>query len=149
LHAFEPVPHTFKVLEENLHYYDGPNLHLNNCGLSEKKGTVDFYIKQSCASNSYVNNIDYTDIIQCQIITLDEYVKRNRINQVDFIKADIEGAERDMLLGASEVIKKFKPKLSICTYHLPDDPQVIEDIIKKYSNDYTIIHKWKKIYAYV
>ena len=59
------------------------------------------------------------------VTTIDEFVKSNNIEKVDFIKADIEGAERDMLRGATEVLKKFAPKLAICIYHLPDDKEVL------------------------
>lgn len=54
-----------------------------------------------------------------------------------------------MLIGAIDTIKQFRPKLSICTYHLKDDPKVIEDIISSACDKYNIIHKWQKCYAYV
>ena len=62
--------------------------------------------------------------------TIDDYVSENGIVRVDFIKADIEGAERDMLRGVVKILQRFKPKLSICTYHLKDDPEVLESIVK-------------------
>jgi uncharacterized protein Usg len=71
------------------------------------------------------------------------------LRTVDFIKADIEGAERYMLEGAKLVLKEFAPKLSICTYHLPDDPKVLKQFIKDANPKYTIFEKFKKIYAYI
>ncbi len=56
--------------------------------------------------------------------------------------------EREALKGASETIAKFKPKLAICIYHLPDDPAVISKIIKDICSDYQIIQTKAKIYAY-
>ena len=82
-------------------------------------------------------------------ITLDAFVERNNIEHVDFIKADIEGAERNMLRGATRILKEFAPKLSICTYHLPDDPQVLREIILNANPKYRIVEKIKKMYAYV
>ncbi|MCL2074990.1 MAG: FkbM family methyltransferase [Betaproteobacteria bacterium] len=82
-------------------------------------------------------------------ITLDAFVERNGIRRVDFIKADIEGAERNMLLGARKILKEFAPKLSICTYHLPDDPEVLREIIMEANPKYQIVEKFKKMYAYV
>jgi hypothetical protein len=43
-----------------------------------------------------------------------------------------------MLLGATEVLKHHKPKLSICTYHLPDDKEVLTRIILDANPDYEI-----------
>lgn len=37
------------------------------------------------------------------------------------IEADVEGYERELLLGARENIRRYRPRLSICTYHLPND----------------------------
>ncbi len=83
------------------------------------------------------------------LTTVDEFVKENNLQRVDFIKADIEGAERDMLRGARETLKRFAPKLAICTYHLPDDPQVLERIIKEANPDYTVVHTLHKLMAMV
>lgn len=61
-----------------------------------------------------------------KVVSLDGFVENQGIKKIDFIKADIEGAERDMLLGATKVLREMAPKLSICTYHLPDDKKVLE-----------------------
>jgi hypothetical protein len=82
-------------------------------------------------------------------ITLDAFVERNSITRVDFIKADIEGAERNMLRGATRILRDFAPKLSICTYHLPDDPLVLRKLILEANPEYQIVEKFKKMYAHV
>jgi hypothetical protein len=51
------------------------------------------------------------------VTTLDSFVKEKNLPRVDFIKADIEGAECAMLLGAAETIRKFRPKMALCIYH--------------------------------
>lgn len=57
----------------------------------------------------------------CDTITIDDFVQKNKVSKIDFIKMDIEGAELDSLKGAEGVIRKFKPKLAISIYHsLPD-----------------------------
>jgi hypothetical protein len=83
------------------------------------------------------------------ITTLDKFVEENKLGRVDFIKADIEGAERDMLRGATNVLRTFAPKLAICTYHLADDPEVLESIIKEANPDYTVVHLRHKLFACV
>lgn len=54
-----------------------------------------------------------------------------------------------MLKGAVNVLRDFAPKLSICTYHLPDDKMVLEQIVKDANPDYIIEHDYKKMYCYV
>jgi hypothetical protein len=84
-----------------------------------------------------------------QAITLDGFVHENNLEKVDFIKADIEGAERYMLMGAKNVLHDFAPKIAICTYHLPDDPKVLRELILDANPKYIIEEKYKKLYAYV
>jgi hypothetical protein len=43
---------------------------------------------------------------------------------------DIEGAEQRALVGARETIRKFHPRLSLSTYHRPDDPEKIPQIVR-------------------
>lgn len=84
-----------------------------------------------------------------EITTVDDFVRDNGLNRVDFIKADIEGHERYMLMGARETLGRFAPKLAICTYHLPDDPEVLASLIKEANPAYNIVQKRKKLYASV
>jgi hypothetical protein len=41
--------------------------------------------------------------------TLDHFVEENGIGRLDFVKADVEGAELRVLEGAKETIERFKP----------------------------------------
>ncbi len=53
-----------------------------------------------------------------------------------FIKMDIEGAEKEALMGSEQTIKKHKPKLAICVYHKPMDlielPLLINELNPSY-----------------
>jgi hypothetical protein len=82
------------------------------------------------------------------IIKLDNWVEEEKIN-IDFIKADIEGYERYMLEGAQEILKTQKPILSLCTYHLPDDPVIMKEIILKANPNYKFIQRRTKMFCYV
>ncbi|MDR1986982.1 MAG: FkbM family methyltransferase, partial [Treponema sp.] len=91
----------------------------------------------------------YNIVSTIDITSLDAFVEKNKIKKIDFIKADIEGSERDMLHGAVNVLKNFAPKLAICTYHLPDDPEVLSKKILDANPRYKIIHLRKKLFASV
>ena len=91
------------------------------------------------------NFVESSDVVET--ITLDDFVKENNLERVDFIKADIEGFERNMLSGAQETLKNFAPKLALCTYHLPDDPEVMTKLIMQANPNYKIVYGKKKLYA--
>jgi hypothetical protein len=54
-----------------------------------------------------------------------------------------------MLRGATQVLKRFAPKLAICTYHFPDDPEVLEKIILEANPKYKVVHLRHKLMAAV
>jgi len=55
-----------------------------------------------------------------------------------FIKADIEGFETDLLIGATETIRKTKPKLAICIYHNPYDTVYVPEYVHSIYPEYKI-----------
>jgi hypothetical protein len=80
--------------------------------------------------------------------TIDKFVQENNIEKINFIKMDIEGAEPRALKGAQLTLKKFRPKLSICTYHNKGDAEDIEKAILNANPDYIIYNEPGVIYAY-
>ena len=60
---------------------------------------------------------------------LDEILAGLGIAHVDYIKLDIEGAEREALKGAANTLKNSKPVLMLDSYHEPDDAIVLPKVI--------------------
>lgn len=149
VYAFEPIEGTLNLLKKNVKLYDN-SIKICRYALGNKNEKIKCYIdEQSNTSSSIIKRNNNEKYIEVQATTIDNFVKANNLEKVDFIKADIEGAERFMLEGAKETLAKFAPKLSICTYHLYDDPEVLENLIKKYNSKYVVKHNWKKLFAYV
>jgi FkbM family methyltransferase len=87
-------------------------------------------------------------------IAIDDFIHTNKIEKVDFIKMDIEGAELNALKGAVDTIKKYKPKLAICVYHSIEDfgtiPKFINELnlgYKFYLGHYTIYQEETVLFA--
>ncbi|MDR3001823.1 MAG: FkbM family methyltransferase [Fibromonadaceae bacterium] len=147
-YAFEPVDSVYELLQKTAEL--NANIYPVRKGLSDKVGKVSINVPSGwevASSISAHRNNSINETIS--ITTLDEFVKENKIPKVDFIKADIEGEERNMLKGASWVLKKYAPKLAICTYHNPEDPQLLEKIILEANPEYKIVHLKKKLFAQV
>ncbi len=71
---------------------------------------------------------------EIRIYRLDDYFVSEE--QVTFIKADIEGSEYEMLLGAEHIIKAKKPKLALSVYHKPDDLIRIYKLLREWNLGY-------------
>lgn len=69
-------------------------------------------------------------------VTIDALVETGKIDRVDLIKMDIEGAEVPALRGARTTIQEKRPRLAICIYHLEDDFETIPRLIDTYGRDY-------------
>ncbi|MFX0138469.1 MAG: FkbM family methyltransferase [Candidatus Hodarchaeota archaeon] len=115
VYSFEPIPPTFKVLEKNVQLNDCKNVTLSNTGLDETNGQKDFYIAEVGVSGSMkLHTYDKSyDKFRCQCQKLDDYCSKKNVQHVDFIKADIEGAEFLFLKGGKETIRSSKPALML------------------------------------
>lgn len=149
VYAFEPSYSMRQLL--NMTSELNGNIVVVPYGLSDEDGVAEFSKSDLTGySGSIINNVNYTGGTEkIELTTLDSFVSKNNVQKIDFIKADIEGAERCLLAGSKYVLKEFSPKLSICTYHLPDDPTVIREIILDANPKYKIVQMNRKLYAYI
>lgn len=148
-YAFEPTPDLQPVLQEYHSIYSGKIIPVEYA-VSDQNGTAMLHISSyGSGANSLLNRVQSEKEIMVSTITIDAFVEQRQLDTVDFIKADIEGAERMLLDGAKNTLAKFAPKLSLCTYHFPDDKEVLARKIKQYNPKYNIVYKWEKLYAWV
>lgn len=106
IYAFEPDINAFETLKVMKEKYKLNNVILENILFSNKNETIDF-----------VSMTPNTPAIKMKAITIDEFVESNNIERIDYLKMDVEGAEKHILEGAVNTIKKFRPSLAIAVYH--------------------------------
>ena len=110
VHAFEPVTNTFSVLERNVKLNSkSENVYLNNCALGDSEKDIEMFVFEnlpdSRASLSSIADEQFA-VAPSRMITLDSYLKAKKVPDVNFVKADIEGAELMMLRGAQQLFKQ-------------------------------------------
>ena len=115
--SFEPNPFCHEVAEK-ISKSNNLNLKIENVGIGSEKGTKLLTFPKndtglgSFNSNNMLNDNLYSNIdkINCDIITLDEFVEKNN-NIPDLIKIDTEGYEYSVLLGSKKIIKENNPMI--------------------------------------
>lgn len=84
----------------------------------------------SSARNSFVGSFGPSmQQVNVPLTTIDELLADLNLDRADFIKLDVEGAEKQALAGAKSTIAKFHPRLAIAMEHLEDDPVRIPPIV--------------------
>ncbi|WP_300367948.1 FkbM family methyltransferase [Brachyspira sp.] len=106
IYAFEPDKNAYDTLKSIKQKYNLNNVILENVLFSNKKEIIDF-----------VSMTPNTPAVKMNAITLDEFVENNNIERIDYLKMDVEGAEKHILEGAVKTIKKFRPSIAIAIYH--------------------------------
>jgi len=129
--AFEPVQATYEQFLGNMVLNQSGSIQVNNFGIADKNGTVDFYVSPSLlAASSLADTYQTPDKVKVEgeIRRLDDYCHEESI-QPDFIKCDVEGAELLVFQGADNILSEARPlvmtellrKWSKCFNYHPND----------------------------
>jgi FkbM family methyltransferase len=111
--AFEPNPVLARFAQTKL----GSRVRLHEVALSDHEGVATLYVPRRASGLSLhiIGNLgnvyaqDSVDQIQVRLATLDSYGLEN----VGFIKIDVEGSEMEVLAGARETIRINRPIMLI------------------------------------
>lgn len=76
--------------------------------------------------------------VRVAVTTIDAIVSELQLPQVDFVKLDIEGAEREALKGAVDTIRRFRPTILMDAYHRVDDMRVVPTLLADISPGYGV-----------
>ena len=106
IYAFEPDENNYKVLLKIKDKYKLNNVIASNILFSNSETEINFL------------SMDLNrPAVKMKPTTIDKFVEENNIEKIDYIKMDVEGAEKNILEGSIKTIKKFKPSLAIAIYH--------------------------------
>lgn len=138
VYAFEPVESSYKWLEK-ITKLNNKNesiipvkMALSNYIGNTKIGIYPFVLEGSSLLKHHECKTE-----DVEVTTVDEYVKNNKLN-IGLIKTDVEGAETDLLNGAIETIKKYRPYLIISIYHTFKDFFHIKPFIENLNLNYEL-----------
>lgn len=137
IYSFEPDPQSYETAIKNLSQYS--NVEVFPYALSSHKTELKFANAQGIDGvSSHITTNDINSIT-VQATSLDLFfADKPQDEWPTIIKLDIEGAEKEALLGAENIIKAKKPQLIICAYHKPEDMYELPQTILKLRDDYKL-----------
>jgi FkbM family methyltransferase len=127
VHAFEPVPPTFRSLAVNITASGlAARVRLNQLALGEQEGQVDIAVPSVSYEASIVPHrtsswarSQQIDPYRCRMTTLDAYAAQHALNAVSFVKCDVEGAELLVLRGARRLLRGPVPPVLMVEAYEP------------------------------
>ncbi len=150
VYCYECIPSNIKILKKNLELNPelAEKISLVSKALYREPGKTMIFSDHGPGSHSAAEGVTVTTD------TIDNLVNTARLQRVDFIKMDIEGAEIDALIGAERTIRSYRPRLAISLYHSLQDfvriPQWIASLglgYKLYLDHFTIHHEETILFA--
>jgi FkbM family methyltransferase len=165
IYSFEPSPINFKVLEKrNLLFrnkFKNSSIFIENLGISDevKKKTLKQFSESSSSTLNEINahsiyykkknkilygrvDKNFFTRINIKTITLNDYLRKNGIKSINFLKIDTEGYEYKVLLG----LKKYISKVHLIMFEHHYDNMIIKNYNFSEINSLLVKNKFKKIF---
>lgn len=121
--AFEPLPFIYSEMESSLSDFKD-RCTLINMGVGAKSETLKIHYNEERSEHASfsedVKNIDYvvnSNSLDIRVISLDEYCELNKVTDVDLVKIDTEGFEKEVFLGAVKTFNEIQPKFIQIEYN--------------------------------
>lgn len=112
IYSFEPVARSFEYMDKNIKLNNFSNICIFNIGLSNKEYKTEMFFNPENSGSSSLKDLllsEATYKLPCAFTTLDKFVEENNLDNIDFIKCDVEGAEKFVFEGGIKTIEKFQP----------------------------------------
>jgi FkbM family methyltransferase len=106
------------ILEKNLRMNSFEIVRLRSFCLGENPGAAGFWINfNRPASSSLVRHEASASYISTMVFRFDDIFPLEKLDRLDYVKIDVEGAESQVLAGGHETLKKYRPIVQMEVHH--------------------------------
>ncbi|VVB50996.1 Hexuronic acid methyltransferase AglP [uncultured archaeon] len=145
VYSFEPQPENFGMFLENIEL--NKNLvkgviHPINKAVSVSDGTIDLFVDvEDGGVSSTTKPVGKAVKVAC--VSLENFMKENKIASVDFMKIDIEGGEYDILFSLPKPILDKIKKVALEYHNVPFREEYNADALLTFfgNNGFKTIHE--------
>ena len=134
--AFEPEPNNCCWIRKTIRLNKYENITLFELALSDKNGQAELYLGEKSGWHSLLPGAVNRDrgVLNVATRTLDSIMAENGQKKVEMIKIDVEGAELQVLKGASETLSNNEDIILLIDIHrgLGIDPREVCHILSKF-----------------
>lgn len=132
--SFEPFSINFKALNQHISINQLTNVYTEQKAVGETSGTITLYHNKEEENLGMVTAIPIKNAREekVEMISIDAYLKEKQLQEINFIKIDIEGFEYPTLLGMEKTLKLNLPYVLIEILHDSQSPQnqfLVEDYL--------------------
>jgi FkbM family methyltransferase len=114
--AVEPNPEAFKVLKRNVKLNNLKNVSLVNKAITSRDGKVRFEIEEGVTEIGGLKVVGKRKWLDKKMLkkivvgslTLESLCKKCKVNKIDLLKIDVEGAELEILKSSKNVLNNVK-----------------------------------------
>ncbi len=117
IHAFEPTPASYSLLEQNTRTIPAVTRH--RLALGSKGGTATLFVNASPLTNSlrkstlsghryfsaFVANLEASEV---QVAALADFAHDNAVEAIDILKLDLQGNELEAIVGLGKLVETVK-----------------------------------------
>jgi FkbM family methyltransferase len=132
LYVIEASPLTFKLLNANIKDNKLDNTRSFNYAVSDSPGKI----KISTQADNHVKNSIFTGEGEyVEAVTMDGFIKQNNIEKIDFLKANIEGAEKLLIRQFENISKVYHVAIACHDFlgrRLKDDTYMTREVIEAF-----------------
>lgn len=133
--ALEPDARNFRKLNEYALTVDNIDIKCINAGAWCESTTLLFDASGNRNAGIVLKGNIVSKIKEVPVVSVDEVLEGAF---VDYIKYDVEGSEKEALIGSAQTIKTHAPKLLVSLYHRSEDLFALPELLKEINPDYSL-----------
>ncbi len=133
--ALEPDARNFRKLTEYAQGVENCEIKCVNAGAWNENTTLLFDASGNRNAGIVSKGNIVSKIKEVPVVSFDSLLCTQG---VDYIKYDVEGSEKEALLGSAQTIKAHAPKLLVSLYHRSEDMFALPELVKELNPEYSL-----------